>query len=964
MSKLVCAVLSLTACLRLGAEVIDLNGEPHTLDPATELSAEFTNSSDTLATLTIEAAEALTFAGSISGNIKLVKTGSAQLDVSTVNDFTGGVDLNAGVLNFTVAGSLGDGTITIASGATLLLGAAVECANPIHLMASTSNVKFAVNSANAKFSGAITGESGITFTPTSPKGVLCSFTGDITIPNGSLKIAQKTQESYLSFYGRVSVKTVVVSNTGGQVTSMKFFSDQNEWTSFSFWRYNAQSAAPVFAEGSIPKESFVSCSGRAAGNNVNFNITGNQEFHYFCSSSASCPAHINATAASTVTLGSEVENTGVAQKTTAYVLGGQLTLVYSPRNDDSTWSIESGASTMTGSLTVQKGIMSVGGTATFANVPKIVVAAGAAFSCTSTGTTPLKSLKQLDLGTDSAFTLGGGIEVVLDSYSVDGKVAAVPEGWYTGVDNPNPKSGDKQTITMLKGTGRIYIPYQGSSSEAIWNGGAGDDTSVRTDANWEGGSVPNLEGGLTATFATGGSTATFPDAVTLEKIVLNRATGFTLAAGSDAASVSLASGMEIAAPMDDTPVTNVVSVPVNLSAVQTWLTPAKTVLELRAPISSEGPTAFDLSGAGTYAYYGTNTFTGSLYLTNGVHRVYTDTGAFGAANPGNTVDFRSSLGASLWLGGTKIEKNFNLTKPSGNNAGGMSFAAGTTNEFAGYFSAGANWTPGGSSRIVFSGGGTISSYFRPDVGGTYVFTGKPMSIGTGYMLKSTHIFQVASNAVTDITMNQSTDLWLLVPNAFKNRPDLTQDAATGADNDAIVHLDGNDQEFGHLKLNNQYGWFETPKDKPARLSFKQTSNTALRTTAFRGPISLEILGTGANAVSITDAVSATGGDLSIKDVTLAIGGSGSFASVTNVSASGASTILSVAHGQPFARRANLALDGGAKVDVPAGVVLRVGELRVNGELLCGEFTSETHPDIVSGEGKVRTSGMGMILFVR
>lgn len=203
MSKLVCAILA--TCLRLGAEAIDLNGEPHTLDPATELSAEFTNSSDTLATLTIDATEALTFSGSISGKIKLVKTGSAQLDVSTVNAFTGGVDLNAGILNFTVAGSLGDGTVTIASGATLQLGAAVECANPIHLMASKSNVKFGVNNASAKFSGAITGESGITFTPTTAvKGKNFSFTGDITIPNGVLTISQKTQESYISFHGKIS----------------------------------------------------------------------------------------------------------------------------------------------------------------------------------------------------------------------------------------------------------------------------------------------------------------------------------------------------------------------------------------------------------------------------------------------------------------------------------------------------------------------------------------------------------------------------------------------------------------------------------------------------------------------------------------------------------------------------------------------------------------------------------------
>ena len=960
MSKLVCAILA--TCLRLGAEAIDLNGEAHTLDPATELSAEFTNTSDTLATLTIDATEALTFSGSISGKIKLVKTGSAQLDVSTVNAFTGGVDLNAGVLNFTVAGSLSDGTVTIASGATLQLGAAVECANPIHLMASESNVKFGFSSGTGSFSGKVTGESGVaSFSPAgaATRSGYGRFKGAINLPNATLSNASTIKEGYIYFDAPVCVKSV--THTSDNHAGFQFLAAGNSW---DFVNYNVTGSNKKmsFVAGAIPLNSYITQTSGTR-RSYEFTVGGDQSFAYFTHDRTDKVMTMNATSTATVTLGSEIEKTGKAQVSGAYQLNGSLSIVYSP-GQNSAWAITSGTSTMDGSLTVQKGAVSIGGTATFAKVPKIVVAAGAAFSCTSTGTTPLKALKHLDLGTDSSFTLGDGIEILLDSYSVNGALAVVPEGWYTGVDNPNPQSGDKQTIAMIKGTGRIYIPYQGSSSEATWNGGAGDDTSVRTDANWEGGSVPNLEGGLTATFATGGSTATFSDAVTLEKIVLNRATGFTLAAGSDAASVSLASGMEIAVPTDDTPVTNVVAVPVNLSAAQAWQTPAKTVLELRAPISSEGPTAFDLSGAGAYAYYGTNTFTGSLYLTNGVHRVYTDTGAFGAANPGSTVDFRSSLGASLWLGGTKIEKNFKLTKPSGNGAGGISFAAGTTNEFAGYFSAGANWTPGGSSRIVFSGGGTIASYFRP-TSGTYVFAGKPMSISVGYLLKSTHIFQVASNDVSDITMNQSTDLWLLVPNAFKNRPDLTQDAATGADNDAIVHLDGNDQEFGHLKLNNLYGWFETPKDKPARLSFKQTSlTTNLRTSSFRGPISLEILGVVTNAVSVNGAVPATGGDLSIKDVTLAIGESGSFASVTNVAASGASTILSVAHGQPFARRANLALNDGAKVDVAAGVVLRVGELRVNGELLCGEFTSETRPDIVSGEGRVRTSGLGMILFVR
>jgi hypothetical protein len=97
------------------AEVIDLNGVARTVG-ADEYAAEFTNTSETLAELTIDAAEAVSFSGKISGNVKLVKIGAAQLDITTVNDFTGGVDLKAGTNNFTVAGSLGSGKVTISSG--------------------------------------------------------------------------------------------------------------------------------------------------------------------------------------------------------------------------------------------------------------------------------------------------------------------------------------------------------------------------------------------------------------------------------------------------------------------------------------------------------------------------------------------------------------------------------------------------------------------------------------------------------------------------------------------------------------------------------------------------------------------------------------------------------------------------------------------------------------------------------
>lgn len=954
-----CVALSLATCLRLCG--IDLNGGSHQL-AADEFSATFTNSSKEQATLTIDGGG--TFSGSISGNIKLVKTGGGTLGVTTVNDFIGGLDLQGGVCNFTVRGSLGSGQIVIAGGATLQFNSA-DCDNPVHLMASSSKIQFAQN-AVVNHWGAITGESGITFAPVIPQyAIYCRFRGDITIPNGTLK-APELQETQILFTGHVSVGTVNCINWNyGHSTGLWFSVDGNKWDKFSYSRYNAQSLAPLFWAGAIPKDSVISCQYVGSGDAqfTQFDFQGDQEFRYFTTETAGLTLYMNATDVGTVTLGSEVEWTG-SQKTANYRLLGPMSLVYAPGGDYA-WSINGGASTMTGTLTVRKGTLAIGGSATFQNVPKVTVASGAKFTCTSTAASPLKSLKSIDLEKGAAFELGEGIELQLDSYLMGGKLAVVPEGWYTGSDNPNPKAGDRQTVEMFKGKGRIYVPYQGDVSAATWVG-AGVDTSVKTGENWESGFEPDWEGGLTATFAKDGSSATFFDAVGMKKIVFCRATGFTLEAGADAARVSLSEGLEATAPAAGGSVTNVIAVPVHLTGAQTWNAPANTLLELRAPISSEGPTPFALSGAGTFAYYGTNTFSGSVLLTNGAHRVYVRSGAFGAANPGSAVDFRSSLGASLYLGGTKIEKDFTLTKPTGNHQGGISFAAGTTNEFAGRFTLQTpNWTPaGGNSRIVFSGGGWLDGYFRPE-SGTYVYTGKPISIGVGYMLKSPHVFEVSSNSVTEVEMNESSDLWLKAPMAFKDRPPLVQNAASGENNNAVVHLDGNDQAFGNLTLNNAYGWFETPTNRPARLSFRQTaSGTTLRPSAFRGPISLEIVGTGANAVTVNGPMETTGGELTVKDVRLSVGENGTFASVTNVVATGASTVLAVACRDPFARCAKLVLDGGAKVEVPAGVVMRVGTLYAGGKHLRGVITSEVQPEAVSGGGCIRTSDGPLVITLR
>ena len=964
---LLIAFLSITSS-GLWAEAIDLNGVARTVG-ADEYAAEFTNTSETLAELTIDVAEAVSFSGKISGNVKLVKTGTAQLDITTVNDFTGGVDLKAGIINFTVAGSLGSGKVTISSGATLQLGAAVECSNPIHLMASGSIVKFAVNNVNGFFSGDITGERGITFAPQlSAKGKNYSFTSAITIPEGVLSTpGQDRQESYITFKGPVSVKTVKQSSSSNRA-ALKFLSPENSWTSFVLNRASG-TYAPLFAEGAIPNESYIKMEGT---NSRGVEIQGNQKFKYITHSKSDRTSVITAISKSTVTLGSEVEEIGSQSRTAYKFEGSSLSLVYSPENADSPWVIASGASTMTGSLTVNRGRLSIEGTATFANVPKITVNESGVFSCTSTGTTPLKSLKQIELSEEATFNIGEGIEILLDSFLIDGKPPRA-FGWFTGSDNENPVEGDQKSIPQIKGTGRIYIPFQGGATEATWDGGAGEsDTLVTTAANWDGDTLPDFEGGLTATFATGGKVATFTSVSSLDAINFSAEEGFTLNAQDENAKVVLANGIAVAENSGETVVTNTLDVPLHMTGEQSWQVAANTVLEVREKVSSEAAIKLTFDGEGTYAIYSTNTFSGSILLSKGTTRVYSKEGAFGLPSEGSSVELNHKTGGELRLYGTTIEKDFVLTKygSSDNGAGGLYFAAGSSNVFAGTVTIGDNWAPvfPENAWIVFKNGGRIGTYFRPEgaKGGVkLIFDGKPVSFGTGSQFYGgVTRFKVSSNSVDAVYVRVNTTLDLQAPDCFKNTPNVTMANQSGR-NESYIYLNGNDQVFGNLNIANPYGYITTPSDKPATLAFDQTSDWTPRADVFQGPISLSKGGTA--TVTINSSLQTTGGDLTVTGGTLAFSESGVLSSVTNITVSGEGSLVTLVSkaNLPNHKKSILRLNDGGKLQIPSGIKLKVAELYIDGDKRRdGNYTAGNAADIVAGEGSLIVGSPALKIIIR
>ena len=126
--------------------------------------------------------------GIISGTTSVFKYGTGTLTFSTANNFSGGVNLNAGVLTVT-GGSAGTGPITLSRGTTLNMNA--SSGNGIQL-ATASNATFYSSSLVEYFGGTFWGDSNSTLTLSGQVSIGSSgtqqfsdFYGVVEIPSGS-----------------------------------------------------------------------------------------------------------------------------------------------------------------------------------------------------------------------------------------------------------------------------------------------------------------------------------------------------------------------------------------------------------------------------------------------------------------------------------------------------------------------------------------------------------------------------------------------------------------------------------------------------------------------------------------------------------------------------------------------------------------------------------------------------------
>lgn len=105
--KFYCMLLLIAACRTAHGAVIDLNGADLTV---TELNADgYTNTSQTVATLTANLSDSVAYAGTISGNLSFVKAGAGTLTLSSACPYTSATHVNGGVIEAPTDAYFGSG---------------------------------------------------------------------------------------------------------------------------------------------------------------------------------------------------------------------------------------------------------------------------------------------------------------------------------------------------------------------------------------------------------------------------------------------------------------------------------------------------------------------------------------------------------------------------------------------------------------------------------------------------------------------------------------------------------------------------------------------------------------------------------------------------------------------------------------------------------------------------------------
>ena len=502
---------------------LDLNGVGTTVTDVASLAAYdgVTNSSDTLATLTFDVATDMAYAGTISGNIKVVKEGTGMLDLSGSNTYTGGTEINKGRLmasSLTAFGSTsGAITVNVNCQQTSMASNKVTCvvfnvagtfAYPIHTSAWTTPSEGPSGSAGQRQYNVAVTVRGVTLSGKITGGGLSVHFGGL---NWAANAALPTGSGELTISGDIDCgegtchfgSWATAIHVTGKVTALGIYQNSGNANWPPVWElgHSGNSIGVIDVGGGATSgdrsltASAADALGRATVYSGNVNrdrsnsvkISADQTVESFSMNPAGSYAggslassdgrhYISATAAATVTM------IGTNNRTNDWCLkdGGAskaMSLVWNPTGDY-TYTCVGHANTFNGTITVSGGTFEVGDSCSFPDVTAISVANGATLKVSS-AEVPFGSTVTIEAESGATLDLAGDMTA---------ETVKVGDHYLSAKDF---SAGNYKGLTIT-GAGKLYVTTKPGDEETYtWVGGGADD-NLTTAANWQGGQMPDF----------------------------------------------------------------------------------------------------------------------------------------------------------------------------------------------------------------------------------------------------------------------------------------------------------------------------------------------------------------------------------------------------------------------------------------------------------------------------------------
>jgi len=576
------------------------------------------------------------FAGTISGNVRLVKKGKKQLTLSGDNTYTGGTQLDAGWLMVNHENALGDMTseVVVNSDCTPLAGAAEGkvCALAINVQTFNYNVKFAEWSRNSRPSNA-----GVEGSQTMYNLWPCYAGGSIvlngTLTGGDISVRESTTSwgdlgkyagghmivTYAgdvvcrNFYavsrgqrvniaGKVTAAAIHLSNATTP-TELFLLHPDNEIGSIDTGLYasgggvnagaeNALGGALLYTSASdIEKTAFVQMHGM--NQTINFASMSNDTADMSTIPGTGDNQHvIDNNGGNDVTLTLRATQSC----TNDWLISGKTSILWNPVDSESFLKNVYRSHTMGGSIIVSNGTFVVAAGCSFSNVRTVVVARGAVFRLDDVASImPDVVTVELEKGAKVQIPSGSTLGLLSLKYGAD----YLDEGTYSMAEWLEGGSVKVKAAPVVLRT-------------STWTAGGGESMEVSNADNWNDPENPPKITDFSANlvFAAGGEKAVFDLDASIAGLVFASGRDFTVSGSS---SIRMSNG----GISCTTPCSYRVYPAICLESEQDWNVTDGATLEINGQMSSAGDYPLILHGGGRYKFLARSASTMSGPVTFG-----------------------------------------------------------------------------------------------------------------------------------------------------------------------------------------------------------------------------------------------------------------------------------------------------------------------------------------------------------